>query len=138
MGHALGGEHPVMQFPGPLKLVQVLGAHMVHVFLQHLKQFQSAVEHRRVGRVVGADAADILVHDLFEALEPVDRQEVAGGNRAGDDLVPADRIVLHRLVDRLFERPVFLFVDLRRLVAQIVDIVDRGFAGDAAFGERAG
>jgi hypothetical protein len=83
--------------------VQVLGAHAVHVLLQHAQQLEAALEQHAVRHVHGADAADVLVHDLLEALQTVDRQQVARRYGPGGDLVAADAKVLERLVDRLLE-----------------------------------
>ena len=66
-----------MELPCPLKLMKVFGSEMVEVFLQHLQQLQPPGEQRLVGRVVGADAADVLVHELLEPLKAMDWQDVA-------------------------------------------------------------
>ena len=34
-GYGLSGPDPVVEFPGPLQLVQVLGTEMIEVLLQH-------------------------------------------------------------------------------------------------------
>ncbi len=77
MGDGEGSGEPVVELPGPLKLVQILGPHVLHVFLQHAQELEAALERPLVGHVVGADAADVFVHDLLEPLQPVNRQQVA-------------------------------------------------------------
>src|SRR3546814_9602397 len=49
--------------------MKVFGSDMGEIFPQHAQQLDPAGEHRLVGRIVGADPADIFVHDLFEALK---------------------------------------------------------------------
>src|SRR5437016_4356287 len=87
MGHGLRGQKPVVQLPRALERVKVFGAHVAHVFLQHGEQLEAALEQHAVRHVVGADAADVFVHDLLEALKTVDREEVARRYGPGDDLV---------------------------------------------------
>src|SRR3546814_2359003 len=60
--------------------MKVFGSDMGEIFPQHAQQLDPAGEHRLVGRIVGADPADIFVHDLFEALKSVYRQDVAWRN----------------------------------------------------------
>src|SRR3546814_13992328 len=81
-----------------------------------------AGEHRLVGRIVGADPADIFVHDLFEALKSVDRQDVAWRNGSGDDFVAPDLVVFHGLVDGLLEVFVLRLADLRLVVTHVLDV----------------
>jgi hypothetical protein len=35
LGHGLAGQYPVMQFPCPLQLVQIFGANMLEILLEH-------------------------------------------------------------------------------------------------------
>ena len=86
------------------------------VLVQRLR-CQPALEQRLVGHVVRRDAAGILVHQLLEALQAVDGQDVAGRDRAADDFVAADLVVLQRLVDRLAKLLELLLGDLDLLVA---------------------
>src|SRR3546814_13979359 len=83
------------------------------------QQLDPAGEHRLVGRIVGADPADIFVHDLFEALKSVYRQDVAWRNGSGDDFVAPDLVIFHGLVDGLLEVFVLRLADLRLVVTQI-------------------
>jgi hypothetical protein len=68
--------------------MQVFGAHVAHVFPQHLEQLEAALEQHPVRHVHGADAADVFVHDRFEPLQ-ADRQDIARRYRARGDLVAA-------------------------------------------------
>ena len=67
----------------------------------------------------------------------MDRQQVARRYRAADDLVAADAEVLERLVDLALEVAVLLLPHLRLAVLQVLNVLDRRLAGDAAFGEGA-
>ena len=49
-GNRFSGQYPVVEFPRPLQLVQVFGANVVEIFLQHVEQFQAAVEQRFAGQ----------------------------------------------------------------------------------------
>ena len=105
--------------------------------MQHLQQLEPAVEHGRVGHVLGGDAAAVLVHDLLEPLQALQRRDVARRNGAGDDLVAAHPVGLERPVDHGLQPLDLGVVGLRRL-AEVPDVVDRRLAGDAALGEGAG
>jgi hypothetical protein len=135
MGHRLRGKEPVVQLPHALQLVQVFSAHAAHVLFQHGQQLQPAVEQLAVRHVVSADTADVLVHDLLEALQTVDRQQVARRYGPGDDLVAADAVVLEWLEDRPFEVLVFLLADLGLVPPLFHHVLDRRLAGDPAFRE---
>ena len=50
---------------------------MYFILLHHRQQLEAAVEQSTVGHLGRAGAAHVLVHDLLEALQAVDRQEVA-------------------------------------------------------------
>src|SRR4051812_611506 len=135
--HGLRSDQAMVQLPHALQLVQVLGGHVAHVLLEHGEELEAALEQLAVGHVRRADAADVLVHDLFQPLQPVDRQQVARRYRAADDLVAADAEVLERLVDLALEVAVLLLPHLRLAVLQVVNVLDRRLACDAAFGEGA-
>jgi len=125
-----------VQLPCALKLVQVFGTHVAHVFLQHPQQLEPPVEQLAVRHVVGADAADVFVHDLLETLKTMDREEITRRYGPGNDLVAADPVVLQRLIDRLLEVAILLFADLRLGLPHVVHVLDRGLGGDPAFRER--
>jgi hypothetical protein len=100
------------------------------------KQLQAASQHRFVRRIVGADTADIFVHNLLEALKSVHRQEITGRNGSRHDLIAADGIGLERLEYGLLEICVLRLADLGRPPAQIVHIVDRSLGRDATLRKR--
>ena len=98
--NTLGGNRAVLQLPGTLQLVQVLGPDLLQVLMQGGQQFQASFKQRLVGHVVDPDAARILVHELLEPLQTMDRQNVAWRNRATGNLVTTDLVVFERLVYR--------------------------------------
>ena len=135
--HGFGCQNPMLKLPCPLKLMKIFGPDVTEIFSQHAEQFDPADEHWFVRRVVGADAANIFVHDLLKTLKTMQRQDIARGDGPGDDLVAANLIGLEGSIDDFFQLLVFQFPDLRLLLAQIIHVLDRGLAGDPALGERA-
>ena len=125
----------MLKFPRPLQLMEVLGTEMVEVFLEHFEQLQTTGEQRFVGRVMGADTANIFIHDLFKTLQAMQWQQVARRNGSCDDLVAANRVILQGLEDDLFEAFVLRLTDLRCIFAKIVYVFDRRLAGNSAFSE---
>src|SRR5262249_46374526 len=87
------------------------------------------------GCIVATDAADIFVHDLFEPLKTMNRQNIARRDGSCDDFIASDLVVLYRLVYGLLEVFVLRLTDLRRLFAELIYVPDRCLAGDAAFRE---
>ena len=59
MGHRLGTDQSMLQFPRALLLVQVFRANVLQVFPQRLQLIESTRQQWLVGRVTGADAADV-------------------------------------------------------------------------------
>ena len=138
LDHAFGRDGAVPQFPGTLQLMQVFGADVVEVLLQGFQQVHAPQQQRLVGHVVVADAPGILIHDLLQALQAVDRQDVARGDGAPDNLVAPDLVVLQRLVYRGFEIIVLLVGNPDVILAVVADEPDRGLRRQPAFGEGAG
>ena len=82
----------MLKFPGTLKLMKVFGPEIGKVFFQHIQQLKPTSEHRFVGRVVSTDAAHVFVHNLFKALEAVNRQEITWRNGSSDNFVATNVI----------------------------------------------
>ena len=102
MRYGLRGQNSVLKLPGALKLVKVFGREMVKVFLQHAQQIKPAGEQRFVSQIVGADTADVFVHDLLKTLKAIERQDIAGRNGSGDNLISANLVILQGLENCLF------------------------------------
>src|SRR5437660_4069431 len=88
----LGGEDSVLQLPRPLQLMQIWSADAPEILLQHREELQPAIEELFARHVEHAVAADVLVHDLFEPLQALQRIDVARRYRPRDDLVPAHTV----------------------------------------------
>src|SRR6476620_5499435 len=84
---------------------------------------------------VGADAADIFVHDLFKTLKAMNRQDIARRNGPGDDFVAADFVIFQGLINDLLEVFVLRLTELRLLRAQVLHVLNRRLAGDPALRE---
>jgi hypothetical protein len=55
--------------------------------------------------------------------------------RCRHDFVATDLVVLHGLVNDLFQVFVLVFTDLRRVLAHVLDVIDSGLCGNPAFRE---
>src|SRR5574340_829201 len=117
--HGLGSPDPVVEFPRSLELMEVLGTDMVEILLQHVQKLQAPVEHRFAGHIKGADAADVLIHDLLQPLQALKRRDVARRHAPGDDLVPAHFVVFQRLEYRFLKHPDLSFVYLWQVPDQL-------------------
>src|SRR5205085_11067497 len=103
----------MLKLPCPLKLVEVFGAEIIQILLQHAQKLDSAGKQRFVGRIVRTDAANIFVHDLLETLKSMNRQQIAWRDSPCRDFVASDFVGFEGLVDRLLEFFVLRFTDLR-------------------------
>src|SRR5262245_248691 len=84
---------------------------------------------------MGADAADVFVHDLFKTLKAMNRQEIARRKGPGDDFVAADFVISQWLVNDLLEFCVLRLTELRLFRAQVLHVLNCRLAGDPAFRE---
>ena len=66
----LRGPQSMMELSCPLELMEVLDAQMLDILLRHREQFEVKGEERFTGHVVGAIASRVLIHELFQPLEP--------------------------------------------------------------------
>jgi len=101
----------------------------------HRQQLEPAREHPAVRHLGGADAANVLVHDLLAALQAMDRQQVARRYGSGGDLVAADTVGLQRLIDLALEVAVLLLAYLGPVAVPFHHVFHRRLAGEAAFRE---
>ena len=92
--------------------MQILGADVLEVLREHLEKLQAAVEQRFAGDIEHADATNVLVHDLFEPLQAMQRRDVARRHGASDDLVTTDAVGFQWLEYRLPESLDFIVIDL--------------------------
>ena len=83
--------------------MKIFGREMVEVFLQHAQQLQPAREQRFVGRIVGADTADVFVHDLLKTLKTIKRQDIARRNGSGNNLIATNLVILEGLENCLLQ-----------------------------------
>ena len=120
--HGLRSAQAVIQLPGPLELVQILGAEVLEILLHDIQQLDTSREQLVVGHVIDADATDVLVHGFLETLQALDGQQVAGRNGTADDLIAAYLVVFQRLVDGFLEIVDLLVGHLDLLAAQVPDV----------------
>ena len=65
LGHAFRGQDTMLKLPAALQLMQIFGAKMLSVFLQHSQKLNPACEQRLIGRVMRTNTGAIFVHDLL-------------------------------------------------------------------------
>ena len=82
---------------------------------------------------MGADTADVFVHDLLKTLKAIKRQDIARRNSSGNNLIATNLVILEGLENCLLQILVLFLTDLKLLILHVVDVIDRRLCGNPTF-----